>query len=70
MPFLPILVHYPDTGNSHCLSDCPEPALMGDVGGGVGMAAYGFVVIGMDNIAVSTAKVLADIHPLITIFGV
>ncbi len=46
--------------------------LMGDVGGGVGMAAYGFVVIGgVDNIArFLLQKVLADIHPLITIFGV
>ena len=43
--------------------------LMGDVGGGVGMAAYGFVVIGgVDNIArFLLQKVLADIHPLITI---
>ena len=46
--------------------------LTGNIGGGVGMTAYGLIIIGgVDNVArFLLQKVLADIHPLITIFGV
>lgn len=46
--------------------------LAGDIANGLSMAAYGFIIIGgVDNIArFLLQKVLADIHPLITIFGV
>ena len=46
--------------------------LAGDIGSGIGMTAYGFIIIGgVDNVArFLLQKVLADIHPLITIFGV
>lgn len=46
--------------------------LAGDIGSAIGMTAYGFIIIGgVDNVArFLLQKVLADIHPLITIFGV
>lgn len=46
--------------------------LSGDIPNGIAMAFYGFIVIGgVDNVArFLLQKVLADIHPLITIFGV
>ncbi|MDO5663812.1 MAG: AI-2E family transporter [Bacteroidia bacterium] len=46
--------------------------LEGNIGGGIGMSLYGFIIIGgVDNVArFLLQKWLADIHPLITIFGV
>lgn len=46
--------------------------LGGNIGGGIGMTAYGFIIIGgVDNVArFLLQKWLADIHPLITVFGV
>lgn len=46
--------------------------LSGDIAYGIGMALYGFFIIGgVDNIArLLLQKVIADIHPLITILGV
>ncbi|WP_436415338.1 AI-2E family transporter [Petrimonas sp.] len=46
--------------------------LEGNIGGGIGMSAYGLIIIGgVDNVArFLLQKWLADIHPLITIFGV
>ena len=46
--------------------------LKGDIPNGVGVLLYGFFIIGgVDNVArLLLQKVLADIHPLITIFGV
>lgn len=46
--------------------------LQGDIPNGIGMFFYGFFIIGgVDNVArFLLQKVLADIHPLITIFGV
>lgn len=46
--------------------------LSGKVGMGIGMALYGLIIIGgVDNVArLFLQKMLADIHPLITIFGV
>lgn len=46
--------------------------LAGDISNGIGVALYGLIVIGgVDNIArFLLQKILADIHPLITIFGV
>ena len=46
--------------------------LKGDITAGIGMGLYGFFIIGgVDNVArFLLQKVIADIHPLITIFGV
>lgn len=46
--------------------------LAGNIPGGIGLTLYGFFIIGgVDNVArFLLQKVLADIHPLITIFGV
>ncbi|MDO5523173.1 MAG: AI-2E family transporter [Bacteroidia bacterium] len=46
--------------------------LSGDVSNGIFLALYGLIIIGgVDNVArFLLQKVLADIHPLITIFGV
>lgn len=46
--------------------------LAGDYGAGIGMFIYGFFIIGgVDNVArFILQKKLADIHPLITVFGV
>ena len=46
--------------------------LAGDYGNGIGMFIYGFLIIGgVDNVArFILQKKLADIHPLITVFGV
>lgn len=46
--------------------------LKGDITAGIGMGLYGFFIIGgVDNAArFLLQKVIADIHPLITIFGV
>ena len=46
--------------------------LAGDYGTGIGMFIYGFFIIGgVDNVArFILQKKLADIHPLITVFGV
>lgn len=46
--------------------------ISGDLVNGIAMALYGFIVIGgVDNVArFMLQKVLADIHPLITVFGV
>lgn len=44
----------------------------GDMVNGIGLIVYGFLIIGgVDNVArFMLQKVLADIHPLITVFGV
>lgn len=46
--------------------------LKGDIATGIGVGLYGlFIIGGVDNVArLLLQKVLADIHPLITIFGV
>lgn len=46
--------------------------LVDNVSGGIGLGLYGFIIIGgVDNVArFLLQKILADIHPLITIFGV
>lgn len=46
--------------------------LEGNIGSGIGMSVYGLIIIGgVDNVArFLLQKWLADIHPLITIFGV
>lgn len=46
--------------------------LSGDMVNGIGLLVYGFLIIGgVDNVArFMLQKVLADIHPLITVFGV
>ena len=46
--------------------------LAGDLMGGLGMLVYGLIIIGgVDNVArFLLQKKLADIHPLITVFGV
>ena len=46
--------------------------LSGDIAYGIGMTLYGFFIIGgVDNVArLLLQKVIADIHPLITILGV
>lgn len=46
--------------------------LKGEIASGIGVALYGlFIIGGVDNVArLLLQKVMADIHPLITIFGV
>ena len=46
--------------------------LSGDIAHGIGLALYGlFIIGGVDNVArLLLQKVIADIHPLITILGV